>query len=769
MNNERRRSVGLRQATLAHHAAAASVLLLFGPGCAEQLGEDEPVASVAAASVAAEGLVSAPLYEWRAVARDGAATVQAEAGSLALAYPDGTRHVLGIDAFETADGLPVAVTYEESQDSPEQAIALRLSADLVATRPLDGHRPAADDAGLREAPPVLPLRDRLDTWLNSMPVGETVEVIVGLRSEPDFNPFQESQRRQVVDGLTAEESRTLRVALIAEYRSHVLLLQEPVVDWIHERGASVLERYWAGSGLLVRASAPVLYELAEHPEVWTIERTSVVQDETVDGWQLNLGMQNQYYLAYQYDGERANPARHSYGDITLAILDSTFEDDIYAFRDGAGSATRVHGMWDCELDPPCTVVGDMSPGISSHGTSVAAVAAGDLTDGQDPRIPDPAQRRRGSFVSQEAGLVLVSRGSFGGTPAIQRQIDLACSLATDGVNLSAGADEDYDCDGASYMSSSVDYLVRYCGAFFAKSAGNDGHADPDECTVTPPGGATYAFAVGGTLNSIDGDYNTVRTGPIFENSSRGGQPYLYGTRTIINTVAPAYLDQVPMSDGWYGSPGAGTSFAAPAVLGAFANFRDHWLSTGTVPSFVNDPHNSYVTLLLMTDRQGESGVRVAGFDELWGGGRFRQRLFTEYGMDAPWGRLTSVAGVYDGGVTTIPINKGLPLPAAADRLTVAMWWPEKNQAPGTGGADITLAVYTTCGPWQAYADVSYDNKKRVFRSGNVGGSCWAVDLNGFSVPASTWEQNTTRRTVRVAAYWEDEARDDPDGPAPDIQ
>ena len=101
---------------------------------------------------------------------------------------------------------------------------------------------------------------------------------------------------------------------------------------------------------------------------------------------------------------------------------------------------------------------------------------------------------------------------------------------------------------------------------------------------------------------------------------------------------------------------------------------------------------------------------------------------------------------------------------------VTIYWPEPNQASGgASGADIVLDVVSTCGPAMSRSDWSFDTKKRIVIDTGAGGACWQIRLRGFSVTPNPWQGNATTRSVYVAAYWEDSARDDADGPPASIQ
>ena len=240
-------------------------------------------------------------------------------------------------------------------------------------------------------------------------------------------------------------------------------------------------------------------------------------------------------------------------------------------------------------------------------------------------------------------------------------------------------------------------------------AGNEGHGDPDECTVAEPADAAWAVAVGGTLNGCipppgdncpAADWTCVQTGPIYSSSSRGGAPYLFGQRSIIDTVAPAWRDLVADTDGGYVCVG-GNSFAAPTIAAGAAVLRDWWIAQLSPPYIYNDPARIQAVLLLMGDRNTEQGgPATEGFDELWGNGRFRMRKFDDPGMDQPWAWGSGLAWVYDGQTATVPLNYGNPADWAVDQLKAVMWWAEPNlENNGEDGADIVFTVKNDTSCW----------------------------------------------------------------------
>lgn len=726
------------------------------------------------------------LFTHRQVHATSGLVAEESAGSWLVKGADGVERIAGIGTMVGPRGEPLRVEHRMSRpgpgaplesisevsvaaiadEDPDQLAARLFEASgtveaLAARRAILERR--ADAGGPASVAPAV------SALLAAEPGDRSIEVLVSLRDRPAGSPAAEAEAEAAKAGASTDPD--LRRALLrtgmARYAERVRAAQAPMASWLAARRGTVRESYILGNTLRVVAPLSAIRELARHPEVARIEDNQPSAGELVDSWETALGMQVDQYLNAFYDGERANPDRHAFNDITLAILDENIEDDVLAFNDVSTGVPRIASMWNCEVSP-CAAVSDLAAASVSadHGTAVTAIAAGDLADGQDPAVTTADARQRRSGLSRETRLVLIQVGD---TASVLRALDVAGDLAVDGANLSRVVGG-IDCEGTSAASQAVNDLVRLAGTFFTKSAGNQGHP-AGTCTVTSPGAATYAYAVGGTLDSDAGNAATVRTGPIYSGSSRGGAPYLSGTRSIVAVTAPAVRALVPQPNGTYATECCGTSLAAPSVLGAFADFRDWYLSTGVFSGFANHPPNSMVAMLAMADRQRESGaIASSGYDNLWGAGRFRARMFTDAGMDAPWGWTLGSIMANNGQVSTWPLNGGAALPAAADRLVVTVYWPEPHQASGgAGGSDIVVDLVSTCGPAVTRQDWSYDTKKRIVLDTGAGGSCWELRIRGLSVTPNPWLSNASQRVVYVAAYWEDSARDDADGPPASIQ
>jgi hypothetical protein len=618
----------------------------------------------------------------------------------------------------------------------------------------------------------------VDVAARIAPADDTsVEVLVTFDEIPQEPIAAVVAREQRMLHLNEDEERSLRGDVVARRFEEIRALQAPALHALEvEVGAEILDSFVVSNTAFVRVDRNQLRKLALLRGVRHVEENRPLRPLSVDGWEAVRAAQVEQYINAGNTGNRANPSRHSRGRITLGImeydaisLNAAFEDDFESIGN-----SRISERWNClgYGGATCSTVANfysyMLPQLgfipdSRHATAVTQIATG--------RAPTPdSYRNPRSGSSREATLVLLTAHD---TDDYLRGLNRIALSVVDIESSSLATDSDFGCGGTTSVASAVNDLSRIYGTLFIQAAGNSHHVDPSACTLADPAGATYAFPVGGLLDTATvslpaSDYLTVQSGAIWIGSSRGNVPYLGGYRSVIGTTAVASQMLLPdHMPNLYTNIGNGTSFAAPLIAGAAVDMRDWWLlngpgSFGYGTGFMNDPGFTYVQLLLMGDRVLENGTRTkTGFDGLFGNGRFRARKFDTSGMDDPWKAQVSAFYISEGAISTFHINGGLALAAGVDRLVAAIWWPESNYP---GGADITMAVRQTCGTGSfTRDDSSYDNKKRVFIDGSdtaVAGRCWAIDLRAYTVPASSWQGGLHRRYVYLAYYYEDEARDD---------
>jgi hypothetical protein len=127
-----------------------------------------------------------------------------------------------------------------------------------------------------------------------------------------------------------------------------------------------------------------------------------------------------------------------------------------------------------------------------------------------------------------------------------------------------------------------------------------------------------------------------------------------------------------------------------------------------------------------------------------------------------------------------PICCSTPTPAASTRTSRPRPTASAARCSGTSpniedaAADWATISSALCNDdGICYSSGNSGDPRQRHRIGNVtGGKTWWLELSGFDVPPSddtNYHHGLDERMVHVAVYWEDEARDDADGPTADIQ
>lgn len=479
---------------------------------------------------------------------------------------------------------------------------------------------------------------------------------------------------------------------------------------------------------------------------------------------------------------------------------------------------------------------------TDHGTSVLGVLMGDLTDGQELTSVIPAAEQEDySGLANEAGVLIlqsaVTAGFICGNRAAAFDkvaeleadivttsvcsngsrvdcngngvIDLVeprCSDGPVGPNNSPIAGQTCTCRGGD--GDTIDEVndVFRDGKLVFKAAGNEGAGTACcPCTVTSPGTAVGAFTVGATGSPADDSHDDVRNANLRTASSEGGgemnRPGAQ-ERTIVDIVAPGCRHNLPECEDETAGQACnltagtsdystldtesicGTSFAAPTVAAAAADFKDHWVRTKLPTTWLDDAGMFKTLMLSMGDRaNGAASFLDTGFDRRWGAGRLKMRHFSAQGMDTPWGRnagwtLIDDGEVYERWLTIDGVEAALS--GDVDALKVVIWWYEpRTEDAVVAAADIVLSLMefnADCSVHvTSHIDLSYDVKKMVFRgnknpetappaSDDPGGKCWKMRISGLDVTPDDENGGIEQRKVYWAFYYEDTDRDDVDGP-----
>ena len=193
----------------------------------------------------------------------------------------------------------------------------------------------------------------------------------------------------------------------------------------------------------------------------------------------------------------------------------------------------------------------------------------------------------------------------------------------------------------------------------------------------------------------------------------------------------------------------------PQVAGAAALAKDYFLANGD--GFIGIEGRPFVVLLAMTDRQGESFRHYIGFDELWGGGRFRMRRFDSSEHAGSWGwesysQLFTAEGPHEHSLWGTASE-----PAGLQQVKVYSMFFEQD---ATDIAKIDLRLRDeNCGSSSASLGLdSSDDVKKMVRIGSSGaGKQLCARLNAIHLPVASPQYGfLASRRAHVFAYYSQE-------------
>jgi hypothetical protein len=494
-----------------------------------------------------------------------------------------------------------------------------------------------------------------------------VELSLDRRREPGITSQLELEiARGAVE--TVVDYRARKRALRISREARIDALQEPVVGILESLGGRVVYRCRNTHCLTVELRGKVLDQLlTQAPVIVRAELPGVWQDDAVGGVHVVNGSQLSPAIDSGYDGKITG------SDIEIAQIESTVPR--YAnvgFWNGPPASPnpkRLVKRYDCGSSSCTELLGNDTSEDGEHATMVAGLMIGDLRDGQDLNHTTTNARIERSGYAGEARLI-----SLGGnrTTAIDQLPDMD-DVRILNMSSTISSPGDPSCLGQTSISTQANEVYENGIAFF-KSAGNDGNSTSTDCKIGDPGSAIGVFSVGN--HSTSSNYaNTgtgeaaVRDNAIASSSSRGGTSTQGAGRTIVGITAYGCRTRTFNLSGTYGwedsGTPCGTSLSTPTVTAAAANFSD-WFMT-THGNLIDNPGILYVNMLLMGDRQGESGFRTTRFDGLWGGGRLQARQFMDSTMDAPWEWASGWSCIDHGEDYSVNMNvSGGPQPLPSD-------------------------------------------------------------------------------------------------------
>lgn len=490
------------------------------------------------------------------------------------------------------------------------------------------------------------------------------------------------------------------------------------------------------------------------------------------------GSQSQLALSGSFDGDHGT-AGSGRVDVEVALLDG---EGFYrawehpAFDDWADGPSRIDRHLYCNSSGNCyndTVSGT----VSNHGARAMIGAFSHLLQGQDPTVPNAADREDRTHGAYEARLETYRWLEDDGEPALTLEYasDPTVGNGVDIAVISWGNSACNNVDAHTAWRDAWDFAYSH-GTFGVISAGNSVKETNDDCTANGWATRVDMLAVGAFGDNVGDMTNGKAATPISSwsydtqplmgwhwtdlagatncinadddddtdcwSSAYGGGKLRFGdgvvrsARDVIDVVAPAGRELGAKMTGpaaaSYGNQCCGTSMAAPEAASAAVTLKD-WANSSGYGVFT-DPGFMHVNMLLMGDGtrgDHDAGAAPAGstsnMDPLWGAGRLKMRLFSDAGMDGPWAWGTGAFWIYDGDVVDVVIG-GAPIGNDVDAFTSAFAWDEPylNSSDAThAAADIVFRVVVTnpvngvcvnpggSGGTTVYSDLSYDPQKVI--------------------------------------------------------
>lgn len=591
----------------------------------------------------------------------------------------------------------------------------------------------------------------LSSRLESASADELVPVVITLNrelstslEEPDLTQFTSFDAKKI---FSRQELQARRVARIDERRSEADQDHAALKTWLVEQGIPEYDvgDFWAVNAVSALVPAWLVPALSDHPDVARVEFDHPLNSTTSDRWdganvKSSTGLNAGLYVNNGFDGDRVNP-KHGF-PLSIGVLDFLYADDHPVFQHSPG-VSKIVGRFTCSNGQPC-VGGLPTPPANEgvHGSWCASAAAGAAMNGQIGGTL--AEKRDRTGVAEQTELTFISTGAISDTI---RGLQQAVSWASDVVTESFGGGDGV-CDGVNAGWESAVYDAHNAGVLVVGAAGNETHP-PDRCTLTGLSEVPSQFVVGGLNDPGTGAYSTAA---IAEGSSGGGVDVTINGSpfrrvfTGVDAVVPAHWSYAAGKNGTFDDVG-GTSLAAPQVAGVAALFKDWMIGNGLVNQ-ANSPGMLYANLLAMTDRQSSSGLKSAGFDPVWGGGRLQSRYFAA--PDHPSGLVRWEFANYTIGANQHIQHRVAGVGNEPGGIRTFKIYAVFFERDGIDVADVDMSVYDKgCGAGKALlgSDLSRDMKSMVSIGSAGANKDVCVDLHGFHVPAGE-----TRNVVLVAYY-----------------
>lgn len=576
---------------------------------------------------------------------------------------------------------------------------------------------------------------------------ELVEVVLDLGDLP----FPELQTLRELDPASRQRVLDDRKELITQE-------QAALTGRLKQLGVRTAEPVGLLNHLQAWVPPSLMQEVVSHPDVEAVYPAWQPVDLLYDHDEVREAT---YLSEFWESGIKGESGSNScdpalgYEDIKIAVVEGCVASLIVpnqlntlhpGWRDCDGCESRVRAHYFCSENEPgsegCAPWEGEPQSIAVHGTWVTSIAAGDLTQGQDPNVDDPLMRRKRTGVAPEASILYFTVESTGFVAAAIME---AFILGADVVNLSIAATQcsfamNANCGGLN----EVVRTVTLGGTLVVAAGGNEnnenGRCEPSPgCSVCYPALRPEVLAVGNVETSAGVDYDEAE---ISELSSRGvarvqvggsAAPYFPDGVDVplISIAAPGNLCEYFSSDDTYDEESrSGTSFAAPVVSAAAGLIRQEWGAA------VRDARMLKSHVLAMGDgteaQQPQPGIAV-GVSNAWGAGRAKFHPFGA--MQEPKGMAHRTFTIMEGQQVSFHAadkpDSAFPPGTTQWKMGMYIDSPQIDEIPY-----VLITYWDTCNtPTMVAADL-YPGLDRhaVFEGPAVDGACLEVRVHGYSVP-----------------------------------